>query len=199
MPPATRPQIRRLAGALAAVLATVAAGLIASTSPAAAEEPAPDERTARFEVDFLVGMIDHHAMAVDMAETCLEKAIHPDLEAMCADIVASQSAQIEQMQGWLQDWYGVTHEPEMTQGDMRQMEKLASLPPAEFEVEFMETMIKHHRMAIREGEMCLARAAHQELIDLCESIIEVQSAEISQLQAWLCEWYHRCRGHEHAA
>jgi hypothetical protein len=29
------------------------------------------------------------------------------------------------MQGWLADWYGVTHEPTMTTGDTRSMMRLA--------------------------------------------------------------------------
>jgi len=118
---------------------------------------------------------------------------------MCEDIKTSQSAHITQMQGCLQDWYGTTREPEMTPGEMRQMDKLASLSGAEFEIEFRESMIKHHRKAIREGEQCLDRAYHDELEGLCQNIITTQSAEIAQMQQWLCEWYDRCRGHEQAA
>lgn len=187
--------VTRLAAFL--LVALVGAGL--TIAPAAADEPAPDQSTARYEVDFLIGMIDHHAMAVEMAEICLDKAIHPELEAMCESIKTSQSQQIEQMQTWLQDWYGVSHEPEMTAGDMRQMEKLAALDGAEFEIEFMESMIRHHRKAISEGEQCLRRAYHPELLELCENIIEAQSAEIAQMDQWLCDWYDRCKGRREAA
>jgi len=189
------PTLRRIAAF--ALTALVAVGF--SAAPAAADEPAPDRATARFEVDFLVGMIDHHAMAVEMADICLDKAVHEDLRAMCESIKTSQSRQIEEMQSWLADWYGVTHEPEMKPGDMRQMERLASLSGAEFEIEFMESMIKHHRKAIREGETCLREAYHDDLIGLCENIIATQSAEIAQMQQWLCQWYDRCRGRDEAA
>lgn len=200
MPPTrTRSTLRRVGTTAAAAVAVLAVGLTALAAPAGAAVPAPQERTARFEMEFLMDMIDHHAMAVEMADTCIDRAVHADLRSMCEDIVASQSAQIDQMQGWLQDWYGVTHEPEMTPGDMRQMDKLASLSGPEFEVEFMESMIKHHRKAIREGETCLDRAYHAELKGLCENIIATQSAEIAQMQQWLCEWYDRCRDDQHAA
>jgi len=187
--------LTRLAAFL--LVAVVAAGL--TIAPAAAEDPAPDQSTARYEVDFLTGMIDHHAMAVEMAEICLDKRIHPELVAMCESIRASQSEQIEDMQSWLQEWYGITHEPEMKPGDMRQMEKLAALDDAEFEIEFMESMIRHHRKAITEGEQCLRRADHPELRDLCENIIATQSAEIAQMEEWLCDWYDRCKGRPEAA
>ena len=68
-----------------------------------------------------------------------------------------------------------------------------SLSGAEFEIAFMEMMIKHHEAAIREGERCLDRAYHAELRSLCEDIIETQSAEIAQMQTWLCEWYGICK------
>lgn len=179
--------------AAAFLVAFAAFGL--GAGPAAAEEPAPDRRAARFEVDFLMDMIDHHAMAVEMAEMCLDKAVHPELEGLCENIESSQSAELEQMQGWLADWYGVSHEPEMKPGDMRQMTRLAALSGAEFEVEFMESMTRHHRTAIREAEKCLRREAHPDLDDLCSTIIETQSAEIVWMKQWLCQWYDRC-GHQ---
>src|SRR3546814_14782579 len=100
------------------------------------------------------------------------------------------------MQSWLQEWYDMSHEPMMNPGQMRQMERLASLSGAEFEVEFMQSMIKHHRQAIREGEMCLRRGYHDELLDLCENIIAAQRDEIAKLEQWLCDWYDRRIGQD---
>lgn len=156
--------------------------------------PAPDRSTARYEVDFMTGMIDHHAMAVEMAEMCVEKAIHEELRTLCQDIIATQTQEIQQMQSWLQQWYGITYSPEMKPGDMRMMEKLAALSGAEFEIEFMQMMIKHHVKAIREASKCVDRVFHEDLHDLCENIIVTQAAEIEQMRTWLCEWYGICRG-----
>jgi uncharacterized protein (DUF305 family) len=82
----------------------------------------------------------------------------------------------------------------MKPGAMRMMEKLASLSGAEFEIEFMQMMIKHHLAAIREASKCVERAYHDELRELCEDIITTQAAEIEQMRTWLCEWYGVCRG-----
>ena len=35
---------------------------------------------------------------------------------MCQDIAANQTAEIETMQAWLQDWYGIAYEPDMQLG-----------------------------------------------------------------------------------
>lgn len=182
-----RRPLNRLALALLGSLAVLAVAV----APVLADAPAPDKATAKFEVRFMTNMIDHHAMAIMMAEMCTEKAIHEDLRTMCEEIIATQSQEMQMMQGWLQDWYGITYEPEMKMtGSMR---KLHELSGAEFEIAFMKMMIKHHRQAIKEGEMCLDKAYHSELKGLCQNIIETQSAEIRQMQTWLCEWYGICK------
>lgn len=56
----------------------------------------------------------------------------------------------------------------------------------------MEDMIRHHARALREGERCVDRAYHSELVDLFEAIIEAQSAEIELMEEWLCGWYGMC-------
>lgn len=165
-----------------------ATGVAVVTAPAAvADAPASSEQTARFEVDFLTGMIDHHHMAVMMSQICLEKAVHDDLVAACADIIATQTAEIETMQGWLMDWYGLEHMPDMT--GMQSMQRLHDLDGEEFEIAFMRSMIRHHWGAIREAETCLARAEHDDLLAMCEEIKTVQLGEIEMMQNWLQEWY----------
>lgn len=161
-------------------------------APLLADAPAPDKKTARYEISFLQSMIDHHAMAVEMAELCMTRAIHEELRSMCEEIAATQTQEIQLMQSWLQQWYGITYEPEMTKKEMREMEHLASLYGAEFEIAFMEMMIRHHAKAVKEGERCVERAYHEELRELCENIIATQTAEIELMQSWLCEWYGIC-------
>ncbi|WNB86999.1 DUF305 domain-containing protein [Cellulomonas sp. ATA003] len=151
-------------------------------------------QTARFEVDFLQDMIDHHTMAVMMAETCVAKATHTELRDMCESIIESQSAQVDLMQGWLDEWYGISYEPQMSRGDMRAMHRLESLYGAEYEIAFMRSMVRHHWAALREARVCLDRAEHPDLLALCENIRTEQAREIAQLQTWLEQWYDRPGG-----
>ena len=165
---------------------------VAAAPPAQASAPAASDQAARFEVDFLTGMIDHHHMAVMMAEMCVEKAVHDELAATCESIVATQSAEIATMQQWLEDWYGISHEPDMT--GMQSMHRFHDLDGEEFEVAFLRSMIRHHWAAVREAETCLDRAEHQDLLRLCQNIKTVQLSEIAQMQTWLEEWYDRQGG-----
>ena len=106
--------------------------------------------------------------------------------------MATQSAEIATMQQWLEDWYGISHEPDMT--GMQSMHRFHDLDGEEFEVAFLRSMIRHHWGAIREAEKCLANAEHDELLTLCSDIRDAQLAEIAQMQDWLQEWYDRPGG-----
>lgn len=174
----------------------LAAGAVGTESPAritTADAPASRPSAANFELTFMTDMIDHHHMAIMMADMCIAKAVHEELRALCEQVKAAQMAEIEQMQAWLVDWYGISYEPVMKPAGQNMMDRLAALSGDAFEIAFMEMMIKHHSKAIKEGRHCLDKAAHAELRALCEDIISTQSAEIAQMQAWLCAWYGECR------
>lgn len=175
---------------LGLALAVSVLGLAAD--PVRADGPAPHPRTARFEIKFMKGMIDHHMMAVMMAELCEDRAVHEELLTLCGNIIETQTAEIEQMQSWLHDWYGIDYEPRMTGKMRKQVERLAGLSGEEFEIQFMMMMIEHHAEAIEEAQDCAERASHEQLVELCENIIEAQSEEIALMQAWLCDWYDIC-------
>ena len=57
---------------------------------------------------FLEMMIPHHQRAIDMSNDALANAQHPELKGLAKDIIAVQSAEITEMQGDLQAWYGIT-------------------------------------------------------------------------------------------
>ena len=163
---------------------------------ATADGPASRRSQARFEVSFMTEMIDHHAMAIEMGMLCVERTVHPELKQLCEEMIATQSAEIEEMQNWLQDWYGVQHEPEMGPRDERELEILASWSGAEFEIEFMQMMIRHHAIAVVRAANCVRRAEHEELIEMCHHMMEAQLEEIRTMLTLLCEWYDMCHhGH----
>ncbi len=64
---------------------TTAAVAPAATSPEAAQAA------------FLRQMIPHHAMAVEMAQTALERGEHPEIRALARSIVATQNREIAEL------------------------------------------------------------------------------------------------------
>lgn len=184
---------RYLPQCIASILAVVlSAGLFAPA--AGAEAPAGDPEVAAFEVEFLTGMIDHHQMALHMSDLCLQKAEHAELLDLCRTIQASQAAEIDEMQGWLVDWYGIEHAPMMDDpAHHAQMIELEGLSGADFEIAFLTMMSEHHAMAVEDGRTCLRMAGHRELRALCRDIVATQLREIARMESWLCSWYGDCR------
>ena len=62
-----------------------------ASQPACADVPASNRRTARFEINFMKSMIDHHNMAVEMADLCVDRAIHEKLEELCHEMITAQT------------------------------------------------------------------------------------------------------------
>lgn len=176
-----------------ALACALASALFIGGTATRAAEPAPSPAQATYEVKFMTNMIDHHMMAVMMGELCLGRAVHDELRQTCEQIITTQTQEIQTMQTWLSDWYGIAYEPSMTSGMERHMAKLAAASGAEFEIMFMTMMIRHHWQAVVKASTCVSRAYHEELITTCEDIMAAQSAEIIEMRTWLCEWYGVCR------
>jgi uncharacterized protein (DUF305 family) len=167
------------------VLAPLAAAILLALAPvsAVASGPAADPSKAAFEQAFLTNTIDHHFMAVEMGELCVDTAEHPKLPDVCGDIVETQAAENEEMRGYLRDWYGTDKEPMMPDdpldGDMSDMEELEAAPPGEeFDVMVSEMFIEHHLLQIARSKRCLRKAEHDELKNLCKRQIKAQAREI---------------------
>ena len=59
-----------------------------------------------FDRRFIELMIEHHEGAIGMAELISDSTQRPELIKMGEDIISVQSAEIETMKTWLQDWFG---------------------------------------------------------------------------------------------
>lgn len=61
---------------------------------------------AEFDLRFMNAMIPHHEGAIVMAKDALNKAQHPEVKQLAKEIIASQQAEIDQMNQWRKNWYG---------------------------------------------------------------------------------------------
>ena len=158
-------------------------GALIAATPASANAP-----RSKAERAFLVDMIGHHAMAVDMAELAKEKATHQELKDLADDIIRTQTAEIDRMRNWLKAWYGRSvDDGHMGHDEDMQMLEQASGPT--FEVLFMSMMSVHHSQAIERARFVLLRPVHRKVRRLTGDIIEAQQREIGQLREWLVAWY----------
>ncbi len=143
-----------------------------------------------FERGFLKGMIDHHLAAIDMGKLCATRATHDELKSMCADIGSAQRAEVDTMQRWLRDWYGMSYRGRPAA--MPGAKSLETLTGSRFEIAFMKMMVKHHAMAVDMARTCEGKATHEALKDRCRHMRSAQASEIEQMNGWLCQWYQKC-------
>lgn len=139
------------------------------------------------EYEFLVHMIPHHREAVDSAEFLKENTEREEMRDFAEEIIQTQSAEIEDMEGWLQAWYPdreheVQYEPMM--GDYENLSGEA------LDRTFLEDMIPHHMEAVMMSQQLLMRglAEHEEMVALAQNIRDTQWEEIHRMEQWLAEW-----------
>lgn len=155
---------------------------------------------------FIEQMIPHHEDAITMSQLALGKATRPEVKELAANIISSQSKEIDQMKAWYKDWYGrelPTGDEVMNQhgmmGSSRQNSMhmgmmggdmdLTNLEKSDdFDRAFVEDMIPHHQMAVMMASMLKNGTDRPEMKKLADDIIISQTAEIDTMRKWLSEW-----------
>ena len=110
------------------------------------------------DVEFMSGMIAHHAQAVLIAKWAPSHGASPALQRLCERIVVGQSDEIDLMQTWLRDrgeklpatdahqgHHGMLMPGMLTPEQMSQLDRARGV---EFDRLFLTGMIQHHEGAI---------------------------------------------------
>ena len=56
-----------------------------------------------------------------MAQVCLDRAVHTELRELCEQIVAAPSEEVETLQTWLEECYGVSSIIEAQSAEIAQL------------------------------------------------------------------------------
>lgn len=154
------------------------------------------EVTEQRDLMFAVMMIPHHEQAVEMSELALENSDSAQLQDLANQIIAGQTPEIEMMQGWLDESEEFSEMPSIMEsmpgmngmmGGMateEEMDALAELSSPEFDQMFLEMMIDHHEGALDMVQM-ISDSDNPEVKALADDIVEVQTAEIEQMERLL--------------
>lgn len=141
------------------------------------------------EFEYFSQMIPHHEEAIATAQRLLEASDRPEMQAFAQDIIRVQSAEIEQMKAWINEWYpdqqsDITYEP--------MMRDLSQLEGDELDRAFLEDMIMHHMGAVMMSNMLINHGLveHDEVLPFAQQIALTQRDEIHQMRGWLQDWYN---------
>jgi uncharacterized protein (DUF305 family) len=147
------------------------------------------------DVQFMQGMIAHHAQAIHMSRMAESRGADPRIFKLAQKIDQSQVAEIRIMQGWLLDngqfapdtssWRTMTMAGMLTQG---QLASLGSAAGGAFDRAFLTLMIQHHEGALQMVEELFATPRAGQEIDVnvfANDVVTVQTAEIGVMRQML--------------
>lgn len=145
------------------------------------------------DVEFMRMMIVHHEQAIEMAEMIPGRTDRCELRELGPEIIEVQEEEIEQMHDWLTE-AGADADHDMDHGEMdgmlseEELQELRCAEDREFDCLFVEGMIHHHEGAIEMSEDVLEDGQADRVLELAEEVIEVQEAEIEEMEEWQDEW-----------
>jgi uncharacterized protein (DUF305 family) len=157
------------------------------------------------DIDFMAGMIHHHAQAIAMARMAPTNDAGRDVRVLCERVINAQTDEIALMQQWLKERNQPVPEPNpkgmrMVMGGVEhtmlmpgmltdsQMDQLAAARSSEFDRLFLQLMIQHHQGAVSMVKDLFAQrgAAIDETVFKVASDINVdQETEIRRMQTML--------------
>ncbi len=158
----------------------------------------------RADVDFMQGMIAHHAQAIVMTGLVSGRSSRPDVQLLARRIDMSQAEEIEIMQRWLGERgeevpspddphaHHGHHGHEMLMPGMLTEEELTRLAASrglEFDRPFLEFMIRHHEGALVMVQQLFASGGGQdsEMFQFASHVDGDQRIEIARMHRLLGE------------
>lgn len=182
----------------------------ASTSSAAVDAEHNDQ-----DVMFAQMMLVHHQGAIEMAQMATTQASSQEVKDLAGSIESAQQPEIDQMTSWLNAWGepvsadssmeemdhstmdpsadssmsetsempGMSQMPGMMSEE--QMTQLQNATGADFDRMFLQMMIEHHQGAVEMAETQQQQGSNPQALELADSIVTSQNAEIAQMQQML--------------
>jgi uncharacterized protein (DUF305 family) len=140
------------------------------------------------DVEFMQGMIAHHAQAVYMSRLAVNHGANPQVLALATMIDQSQIPEILIMQNWLRrynqfvpdtdSWHHMQMAGMLTDA---QIKALNAAQGVEFDRKFLEYMIQHHSGALKMVEDLFATPGAGQEVDtnvFANDVVTVQTTEI---------------------
>jgi len=175
----------------------VAGGASSATSGMATTSNQADSGHNDADVEFTQNMVVHHEGAIAMADLAAKTTTAAEIRSLAERISAAQGPQIKEMTSWLGAWgapsAGQADMSGMDMGGMKMgglsqdeaMTELGAMTGADFDRRFIELMTEHHRGAIDMAKTELAAGSNPQALELAQTIIDAQQAEITEMSQLL--------------
>ncbi|HWO63827.1 MAG TPA: DUF305 domain-containing protein [Umezawaea sp.] len=214
--PTSGPTLARTVVITAAVLAVLLLGaaiglLIKLPGSSDASVPARDS----VDVGFATDMAAHHLQGVQMANIARDKTTTVEIKQLAFDISSTQLEQIGRMKGWLFLWgmpeqsadgthmkwmetsAGHSHSTATETGSgagampgmatSEELTKLRSLTGTEFDIYFLQLMLRHHIGGAPMAEYAAGHAGQNVVRVLADNMLKSQSSEVDYMKQLLAQ------------
>jgi uncharacterized protein (DUF305 family) len=197
------------AAALTLLLVGATVGLLIGRSGSAPVDE--DLKPSAVDIGFCQDMSIHHRQAVEMGDIARLRGHSRDVRVLGYDISSTQNGQIGRMQGWLTLWDAPAQAPGelmtwmqgghghgssqhhaqsdevpmpgmATEAEMRKLRKLSG---REFDIYFLQLMLRHHQGGTEMAEYAAENARIPAVQALAQSMIDSQGSEIKVMRAML--------------
>jgi uncharacterized protein (DUF305 family) len=196
-------------GAVALLLFGAAGGMLLVSPSDDGEQQA---QPTAIDVGFAQDMSLHHQQAVTMATLARERATTVEVRQLAFDIETNQRNQIGRMQGWLSVWNrpgqpdgplmqwmksGDDHGkhatmPMASDGPLmpgmatsQEMSRLQATSGPEFDVYFLQLMLRHHQGGVPMAKSAAAHAAVPAVRSLADNMLGSQGSEMELMTTML--------------
>ena len=149
------------------------------------------------DVEFMQGMIAHHAQAIVMSRMAESHGANPQVLKLSNKIDQSQVPEIRIMQGWLQrnhqfvpdtsSWHNVVMAGMLTP---EQLKELDAARGVDFDRAYLEMMIQHHAGALRMVDDLFNTSLAGQEVDVnvfANDVVTAQTTEIGIMQKLLTQ------------
>jgi len=200
-----------LAGAVGTGLALAGLALSAcdtavTPTMSVSAEPAHNQH----DVAFAAEMVPHHEQGLHLVALAADRHVTAEFAAITARIADGQSADLEQLTGWLTRWDEPTPTTEpldesllsqrsatgAMRGAMRtrmgpwalsaeDLQEVRTSRAADFEERWLRTMIVHHQGAISMARHEITQGEYPPAVELAEQIVTTQQAEVEEMRLLL--------------
>ena len=193
-----RSTIAAALGILALLLARSTAGHAQHAGHAQTKVTVPEGANYTVaDVEFMQGMIAHHAQAIHMSRMAEAHGANPRLLRLATKIDQSQVAEIRIMQEWLRSngqvapdtssWRTMKMDGMLTE---EQLKELDAAKGVAFDRLFLEYMIQHHEGALKMVKDLFASPRAGQEVDVnvfANDVVTVQTAEIGVMRQMLSQ------------
>lgn len=188
--------MRSALAVVVALVVSISAGACHRSAPAPEQRESSSSAAANTgspgDVAFLEDMVIHHQQALELTAMVPGQSTDPAVVALADHIAAQQRVELQGCQAQLLQWEASDEHDTATDKrdipgmvDEATMDKLRGLRGSEFDRLWLQSMISHHRGAIKMAHNEIEHGQSPEAISIAQSLAVRQQAEIDQMNQQL--------------